>query len=76
MLAILSIAAFAIAALASPIPDEPSFLTIEDVPAGFNKSQVYIRDITYGGTGCPQNSVGKFVSDDVSGYSITLCRGS
>jgi hypothetical protein len=65
MLAILSIAAFAVAALASPLPDTPSFLLGSD-PPGLNKSQVYIKDITYGGTGCPQNSVGKFVSDDVS----------
>lgn len=27
-------------------------------------SEVYIRNITYGGLGCPQGSVGQFLSDD------------
>jgi hypothetical protein len=74
MLAILSLAALAITALATPIPDEPSFLGLElgtpanlaTDPPGLNKSQVFIKDITYGGTGCPQGSVSKFISDDVS----------
>ncbi|KAN0104588.1 protein of unknown function (DUF4360) domain containing protein [Hyaloscypha variabilis] len=69
MLAILSIAAFAIAALATPIPDEPALLLASD-PPGLNKSQVYIVDITYGGTGCPQNSVGKFVSSDAETFTL------
>lgn len=72
MLAILSIAAFALAALATPIPEDPSFLAVElgtpgsfaADPPGLNKSQVFIKDITYGGTGCPQGTVGKFISDD------------
>lgn len=29
-----------------------------------NPSQVYINSISYGGTGCPQGSVGSFISDD------------
>jgi hypothetical protein len=72
MLAILSVAAFAVAALATPIPDGP----VLGVTLGSDSSnassvtpdptQVYIKSISYGGSGCPQNSVGEFISDDVS----------
>jgi hypothetical protein len=33
-----------------------------------NPSQVFINNITYGGSGCPQNSVGQFLSEDRSTY--------
>lgn len=43
-----------------------------------NPSQVYINAISYGGTGCPQGSVGTFLSADrqtfVTHLLIIRCR--
>ncbi|OBT42040.1 hypothetical protein VE00_07440 [Pseudogymnoascus sp. WSF 3629] len=35
-----------------------------------NPSQVYINSISYGGTGCPQGSVGSFISDDRQTFTL------
>lgn len=74
MLAYLTLAtAFAAAVLAAPAPAaaEPLAVTIvAPAPAatttavGPNPNEVYINGITYGGTGCPQGSVGSFISAD------------
>jgi hypothetical protein len=77
MFAILSLTAFAVAALAGPIPDGPTLgleLGTPSIDSEFvdppDLSQVYINSISYGGTGCPQGSVDKFISADVSKYSF------
>lgn len=67
MLAILSVVAFAVAALAAP--QAPGLgVTIgastTSTAVGPNPTQVYINSIAYGGTGCPQGSVGSFISAD------------
>jgi hypothetical protein len=73
MLAILPVIAFAITALAAPAPDSPVLgVTIGSpeppaaTPTGAvpNPAQVTINSITYGGSGCPQGSVGSFISAD------------
>ncbi len=73
MLAIYSALAFAVAALAVPTPDGPVLgVTLGDAAAtttaaaGPNPTQVTINSISYGGTGCPQGSVGSFISADRS----------
>jgi len=81
MLSILSALAFAGAALALPTePGNPVLgVTIGNPPAGPatttsatgpNPTQVYINGITYGGSGCPQGSVGSFISDDRSTFTL------
>lgn len=77
MLAILSLAVFAVAALAGPIPDGPTLgleLGTPSIDSEFvdppDLSQVYINSISYGGTGCPQGTVDKFISADVSKHSF------
>ncbi|ELR07643.1 hypothetical protein VC83_02450 [Pseudogymnoascus destructans] len=35
-----------------------------------NPSQVYINSISYGGTGCPQGSVGSFISDNRQTFTL------
>jgi len=73
MLAILSVLTLAVAALAAPAPAEPVLGVTIAAPApaastsaaaGPNPSGVYINSIAYGGTGCPQGSVGSFISAD------------
>lgn len=54
MLARFSILALVAAVIGSPIVERT-------LP---NPSQVYISSLSYGGTGCPQGSVGTFISDD------------
>jgi len=51
---------FALAALAVATP----------APAGPNPSQVYVESIAYGGTGCPQGTVGQSISDDRSIFTL------
>lgn len=69
MFAALSILAFAMAAVASPV-DPVLGLTVAasasatSTAVGPNPTQVYINSIAYGGTGCPQGSVGSFISAD------------
>jgi len=79
MLAILSVAAFAIAALATPLPDGPvlgvtlgseSTEVTNASSADPDPSTVYIKSISYGGSGCPQNSVGQFISDDRHTFTL------
>jgi len=73
MLAILSVLTLAVAALAAPSPAEPVLGVTIAAPApaastssaaGPNPSDVIINSIAYGGTGCPQGSVGSFISTD------------
>lgn len=54
----------ALPALASALPaaaadPAPAAATIYPEP-----SEVYLNAIAYGGTGCPQGSIGSFISDD------------
>lgn len=60
MVILLSIVASALAVMASPVNMSTSV-----VP---DPSQVYIKDIAYGGTGCPQGSMSTFISDDKQTY--------
>jgi hypothetical protein len=70
MLAIFTVvAAFAAAAFA--LPADPVLAVNIAAPsataftaAGPDPPEVYINAITYGGTGCPQGSVGSFISAD------------
>jgi hypothetical protein len=59
MLTLLSLLVSAAVVFASPIAETSTVSS--DVP---NPSQVYINGITYGGTGCPQGTVGSFISSD------------
>jgi hypothetical protein len=77
MLAIYSALAFAAAVLAAPTADGPVLgisvgagATASATATGVqpNPTQVYINGITYGGTGCPQGSVGSFISADKQTY--------
>jgi len=72
MLAILSILAFAAATLAAPSPDGPLGVTVTatSTAVGPNPTQVYINSIAYGGTGCPQGSVGSFISTDLTTFTL------
>lgn len=40
---------------------------------GPNPTEVYINSIAYGGTGCPQGSVGSFISADRSTSVLFKC---
>jgi hypothetical protein len=65
MLAYLSILAFAVTALAAPqAPVLGASATATSTAVGPNPTEVYINSISYGGTGCPQDSVGSFISAD------------
>jgi hypothetical protein len=73
MLAIYNILSLAALALAAPAADGPvlgisvgagATASATATAVGPNPTQVYINGITYGGTGCPQNSVGSFISAD------------
>jgi len=64
MLAKLLFVALATFAAAMPAPEAdpdpaPSAATVSP-----NPSQVYINSIAYGGTGCPQGSIGSYISAD------------
>lgn len=39
-------------------------------PGGPDKTKVYIESITYGGTGCPQGTVSKSISDDRTTFTL------
>jgi len=39
-------------------------------PAGPNQSDVYVESIAYGGSGCPQGSVGQTISDDRTVFTL------
>jgi len=75
MLAVFTVvAAFAAAALA--LPADPALAVTIAAPAATTSaavpdpSEVYINSITYGGTGCPQGSVGSFISDDRQTFTL------
>jgi len=65
MLAFLPIIALAATAFAVPAPLEVPPLSVPAAGAsGPDPSKVTINSISYGGTGCPQGSVGSFISAD------------
>jgi hypothetical protein len=69
MLAIYSVLAFAVTALAAPAADAPILgvsvgSSATTTAVGPNPTEVTINSISYGGSGCPQNSVGTFISAD------------
>lgn len=72
MLAIISLLTLATAAFAAPVADGPILgVTLGGAAAtttaiGPNPTQVTINSISYGGTGCPQGTVGSFISADRS----------
>ena len=68
-LPILALAATATASVLGPILGGSATVTTAapastTTAAGPNPSEVYINSIAYGGTGCPQGSVGSFISTD------------
>jgi hypothetical protein len=77
MYTVFSVLALAVAALAAPAaePDTTPVLGVTigsstDNSTGPNPSQVTINSISYGGTGCPQGSVGSFISADRTTFVI------
>lgn len=67
MLAKLSILALAASVIASPIAERA-------LP---DPTQVYITSLAYGGTGCPQGTVGSYISSDrqTCVYLTRECKG-
>jgi hypothetical protein len=71
MLAIFSILALAASALAAPQGPVLGVTATSTATAVLpNPTQVYINSISYGGTGCPQGSVGQFISADRTTFTI------
>jgi len=80
MLAIYTlVTAFAAVVLATPTPGDPVLGVTIAAPApaastsaaaGPDPSEVYINSISYGGTGCPQGSVGSFISADRQTFTL------
>jgi len=79
MFRIISVIALAVAALAAPRaqtdPNNPPTLGVGlGVPStngtGPDPTKVTINSISYGGTGCPQGTVGSFISADRSTFTI------
>jgi len=66
MLPILTVLACAGLAAASPLLAASATASA----TGPNPTQVYINSITYGGTGCPQGSVGSFISADRTTFTL------
>ena len=73
MFALISVAAIALSAFASPATANPvlgvsvtatTSASASSTAIGPNPTEVYINSIAYGGTGCPQGSVGSFISAD------------
>lgn len=83
MLAIYTVVALAATALAAPKPDGPVLgVTLTGggpaattTAVGPNPTEVTINSISYGGTGCPQNSVGSYISPDHSTFVSRLDMG-
>ncbi|EPS41783.1 hypothetical protein H072_4293 [Dactylellina haptotyla CBS 200.50] len=40
------------------------------IPPGVDLSEIYVNGITYGGTGCPQGSVGTYISSDRKTFTL------
>jgi len=58
----------AIAAVVTALPSsEPRTATAPVLP---NPSDVYLNSFTYGGTGCPQGTVGSFISADRTTFTL------
>ncbi|XMA16599.1 hypothetical protein WAI453_009390 [Rhynchosporium graminicola] len=81
MLAIVSILALVTAALAGPTPvangpllgvviGSPAAAATSEAAVKPDPAKVTINSITYGGTGCPQGSVGSFISGDRSTFTL------
>jgi len=77
MLAIFTVvAAFAAVAIATPVAGDPILGVTIAAPAattsaaGPDPTEVYINSISYGGTGCPQGTVGSFISADRQTFTL------
>lgn len=74
MLAIFSVVALAATVLAAPQGPQLGVSlgapTATTTAVGPNPTQVTINSISYGGTGCPQGSVGSFISADHSTFTL------
>jgi hypothetical protein len=66
-----AILAFTSRVIATPVLAAPASSTTSTV--GPNPNQVYINSIAYGGTGCPQGTVGQLFSEDRQTYANLLC---
>jgi len=47
-----------------------AFAVATPTPGGPDKSKVYVESISYGGTGCPQGTVGQSISDDRTVFTL------
>jgi len=63
-----SIFILALAALAVAVPADRVIL--DDDEAQPNPNEVYVQSISYGGSGCPQGSVGSSFSNDRKSYTL------
>ena len=60
----IALSAFASTAAANPVLGVSATATASTTAVGPNPTEVYINSIAYGGTGCPQGTVGSFISAD------------
>lgn len=70
MLSVVSLLACAAVVAAIPAPIGVPVASGTSSSIGPNPSQVYINSISYGGTGCPQGSVGDYISDDRQTFTL------
>lgn len=76
MYKLFSVLVLAVAALAAPTAEaDPPVLGVNIGVPGVNATgpdptKVTISSISYGGTGCPQGSVGSFISSDRTTFVI------
>jgi hypothetical protein len=68
LLASLGLLAFVGSAVATPIAAAAGTLAATATAVLPNPTQVFINSISYGGTGCPQGTVGSFISADRQTY--------
>jgi hypothetical protein len=67
MIALLSVLALAATTIASPLAASVTATSV--LP---NPTEVYVNSISYGGTGCPQGTVGSFISADRQTFRLPL----
>jgi hypothetical protein len=71
-LAVTLLASAALVGCGAPMdPGDPSLGSSQQA-VGPDPADVYIESLTYGGTGCPQGSVGQSMSDDRSNFTLVF----
>jgi len=66
----IALSAFASTAAANPVLGVSATATASTTAVGPNPTEVYINSIAYGGTGCPQGTVGSFISADRTTFTL------